>query len=138
MVWRLHTKNESFREAAATCMTYPSQADALSAAYNLFIHPSMQKKPVLTTGGGPPALPGWQQKFDVYGSRPSMKLPTTSHQARGKKFHEERAGSLDNMSCERNRYVMRSSRPSRGYRLSCRLGNCSVSWTQQEGSRQRP
>jgi hypothetical protein len=27
--------------------------------------------------GRPPALPGRQQKFDIYGGRPSMKLPNS-------------------------------------------------------------
>jgi hypothetical protein len=50
MVWRLHAKNESFREAAAKCVMYSTQAEALSAAYNLFIHSSLRKKPVLIEG----------------------------------------------------------------------------------------
>jgi MFS family permease len=32
----------------------------------------------LTPKGGPPALPGWQQKFDVYGGRPLETSATTS------------------------------------------------------------
>jgi hypothetical protein len=35
----------------------------------------------LTPRGGPPALPGWQQKFDVYGGRPPEKLAMPSQQA---------------------------------------------------------
>jgi hypothetical protein len=35
----------------------------------------------LTPKGGPPALPGWQQKFDVYCGRPPMKLATARHEA---------------------------------------------------------
>ena len=50
MVWRLHTRNENFREAAKTTVTYPTQSEALSAAYTLFIHPSLRKKPVYIEG----------------------------------------------------------------------------------------
>ena len=46
--------------------------------------------PRLTPKGGPPALPGWQQKFDVYRGRPSMKLPIVSHQAHESEFHDGR------------------------------------------------
>jgi trypsin-like peptidase len=44
----------------------------------------------LTPKGGPPALPGRQQTFDVYGGRPSMKLPIVSHQAHERKLHDGR------------------------------------------------
>jgi hypothetical protein len=33
----------------------------------------------LTPKGGPPALPGRQQKFDIYGGRPPEKLATKRH-----------------------------------------------------------
>jgi len=40
----------------------------------------------LTPKGGPPALPGWQQKFDVYGGHPPEKLATVSQPAHGGEF----------------------------------------------------
>jgi hypothetical protein len=40
-------------------------------------HPRPWRK--LTPKGGPPALPGRQQKFDIYGGRPPEKLATNRH-----------------------------------------------------------
>ena len=43
---------------------------------------------VLTPKGGPPALPGWQQKFDVCGGRPLMKLAMVRHEAPGQILYD--------------------------------------------------
>jgi len=76
MVWRLHAKNESFREATATCVTYPSQSEALSAAYNLFIHPSLQKKPILIEG--PDGQRIEQDAIEMWCHNHGPKTPRTS------------------------------------------------------------
>ena len=54
------------------------------------VPPSPSESQILTPKGGPPALPGWQQKFDFYGSRPPMKLPIVSQQAHEREFHDGR------------------------------------------------
>jgi hypothetical protein len=50
MAWKLYTRNENFREPPQTCTTHPSRADALEAAYVLFIYPSLRKTPFLIEG----------------------------------------------------------------------------------------
>src|SRR6202044_2822786 len=40
--------------------------------------------------GDPPALPGRQHKFDIYGGRPSPKLLIVSHHAHERKFDDGR------------------------------------------------
>ena len=57
-------------------------------------HPSRCKSQYLPIKGGPPALPGWQQKFDIYSGRPPM-LSTVSKRALGRKFHEGRAAKSE-------------------------------------------
>jgi hypothetical protein len=52
MVWRLHLKNENYREPPHTCRDYVSQTEALQTAHNLIIRPSLRKTPVLIEGPG--------------------------------------------------------------------------------------
>ena len=50
MPWKLHMRNENFREPRESCVPYSSQGDALRAAYALFIRPSLLKTPFLIEG----------------------------------------------------------------------------------------
>jgi len=45
MTWKLHCRNDNFREPGESCSTYSSQAEALNSAYELFIHPGLHKTP---------------------------------------------------------------------------------------------
>src|SRR5258705_3680497 len=46
--------------------------------------------PILAYPGDPPALPGRQHKFDIYGGRPSPKLLIVSHHAHERKLDDGR------------------------------------------------
>jgi len=50
MAWKLFTTNANFREPISSCSSYSSQAVALNAAFELFIHPSLHKRPFLIEG----------------------------------------------------------------------------------------
>jgi hypothetical protein len=50
MGWKLYLRNESYREPTETRTDYVSLTEALKGAYNLIIHPSLRKKPVLIEG----------------------------------------------------------------------------------------
>ena len=50
MIWKLHLRNENYREPAETSVGYPSRSDALKAAYHLSVHASLCKKPFLIEG----------------------------------------------------------------------------------------
>jgi hypothetical protein len=50
MAWRLHLKNENYREPPQTCRDYVSRTAALQTAQNLIIRPSLRKTPVLIEG----------------------------------------------------------------------------------------
>jgi hypothetical protein len=50
MAWRLHLKNENYREPAQTCRDYVSRTEALQTAHNLIIRPGLRKTPVLIEG----------------------------------------------------------------------------------------
>jgi hypothetical protein len=50
MAWRLHLKNENYREPPQTCTDYVSRTAALETAHHLIIRPSLRKTPFLIEG----------------------------------------------------------------------------------------
>src|SRR6516165_3563583 len=52
--------------------------------------PARSGMELLTSKGRPPALPGWQYQFDIYGSRPPLRLPTRERPSTRRELHDGR------------------------------------------------
>jgi len=48
------------------------------------------------TKGGPSALPGWQEQFDIYSSRPLTRLSNVSLHAHERMFDDDKPDHLRN------------------------------------------